>query len=236
MSFIVGQLDQAIDTRRVLDDPVLFSKETLGVELWSKQREILRALWDGQRRRRAELSQCREDEGRGGGHAWVGGAAGWLHGYNGTELGAGSGTSSDQSGPVSAVCTKRDLTQRSTIVPLCLRVTFLLNVARVRYACTRHHPRSSRRSPRSPTGRRHCSSGRVRSSRPLTTGYHAMTSGDQMILSSQRPAGDQMIPSSPPPAPASATARRGLRMSQGRSGRACRLPSDDRTRASRAAG
>ena len=47
MSFIVGQLDQAIDTRRVLDDPVLFSKETLGVELWSKQREILRALWDG---------------------------------------------------------------------------------------------------------------------------------------------------------------------------------------------
>ena len=34
----------------------------------------------------------------------------------------------------SGVCAKRDLTQRSTIVPLCLRVTFLLNVARVRYA------------------------------------------------------------------------------------------------------
>ena len=48
MSFLCGELRQGIDTRRVLDDPVLFSKEILGVELWSKQREILRALWDGQ--------------------------------------------------------------------------------------------------------------------------------------------------------------------------------------------
>ena len=47
MSFLSGQLIQALDTRRVLDDPILFSKEILGVELWSKQREILRALWDG---------------------------------------------------------------------------------------------------------------------------------------------------------------------------------------------
>ena len=80
-----------------------------------------------------------------------------------------------------------------------------------RGACeVRLHPASSEKlSPVAarPTGRRHCSSRRVRSSRPLTTGYHAMTSGDQMI------------PSSPPSAPASATARRGLRMSQGRSGR-----------------
>ena len=58
MSFLGQDLDQAIETRRVLDDPVLFSKEILGVELWSKQREILvvspdtteilRVLWDGQ--------------------------------------------------------------------------------------------------------------------------------------------------------------------------------------------
>ena len=47
MSFLSGQLIQAIDTRRGLDDPVLFSQDILGVELWSKQREILRALWDG---------------------------------------------------------------------------------------------------------------------------------------------------------------------------------------------
>ena len=110
------------------------------------------------------------------------------------------------------------------------------HISAERGACeVRLHPASSEKlSPVAarPTGRRHCSSRRVRSSRPLTTGYHAMTSGDQMILSSQRPsrdqmipssqrpAGDQIIPSSPPPAPASATAsRRGLRMSQGRSGR-----------------
>ena len=48
MSFMDGELNQAVATRRVLDDPVLFSKEILGLELWSKQREILRALWDGQ--------------------------------------------------------------------------------------------------------------------------------------------------------------------------------------------
>ncbi len=48
MSFLGGELRQGIDTRRVLDDPVLFSKEILGVELWSKQCEILQALWDGQ--------------------------------------------------------------------------------------------------------------------------------------------------------------------------------------------
>ena len=48
MSFLGQDLNQAIETRRVLDDPVLFSKEILGVELWSKQREILGALWDGQ--------------------------------------------------------------------------------------------------------------------------------------------------------------------------------------------
>ena len=47
MSFFLQDFKQASDTRRVLDDPVLFSKEILGVELWSKQREILRALWDG---------------------------------------------------------------------------------------------------------------------------------------------------------------------------------------------
>ena len=47
MSFLGGELRQGIDTRRVLDDPILFSKEILGVELWSKQREILGALWGG---------------------------------------------------------------------------------------------------------------------------------------------------------------------------------------------
>ena len=47
MSFFGERIRQAIDTRRVLDDPVLFSQEILGVELWSKQREILSALWDG---------------------------------------------------------------------------------------------------------------------------------------------------------------------------------------------
>ena len=48
MSLLLEQLKRATETRRVLDDPVLFSQEILGVELWSKQREILRALWDGQ--------------------------------------------------------------------------------------------------------------------------------------------------------------------------------------------
>ena len=48
VSFLLQDFDQAHATRRVLDDPVLFSKEILGVELWSKQREILGALWDVQ--------------------------------------------------------------------------------------------------------------------------------------------------------------------------------------------
>ena len=47
MSFFLEDFKQAAETRRVLDDPILFSKEILGVELWSKQREILSALWDG---------------------------------------------------------------------------------------------------------------------------------------------------------------------------------------------
>ena len=47
MSFYGDRLSQAIEIRRVLDDPVLFSQKILGVELWSKQREILGALWDG---------------------------------------------------------------------------------------------------------------------------------------------------------------------------------------------
>ena len=152
MSFLLQELRQASAPRRVLDDPVLFAKEILGVELWSKQREILGALWDGQDVDVQSCQRGRKDEGRCGGYARGGGASGRDRApHPDAAVGSGLGTSSDQSGPV-RVCAKRDLTQRSTIVPLCLRVTFLLNVARVRYACTRHRPRSSRRSPRGPTG------------------------------------------------------------------------------------
>ena len=151
MSFLSGELRQGIETRRVLDDPVLFAKEILGVELWSKQREILGALWDGQD---VDVQSCHS-----AGKTKVAAVAtlGWVARPGGFFVTTapsweqGPGTSSDQSEPV-RVCTKRDLTQRSTIVPLCLRVTFLLNVVRVSYACTRHHPRSSRRSPRGPRG------------------------------------------------------------------------------------
>ena len=47
MSFLLGDLDTAIASRRVPDDPVLFAKEILGVELRSKQREILARSGNG---------------------------------------------------------------------------------------------------------------------------------------------------------------------------------------------
>ena len=208
MSFYGGRLPQAITSRRVLDDPVLFSQDILGVELWSKQREILGALWDGQDVDVQSCQRGRKDEGRCGGYARVGGSSGQDRApHPDAAVGSGLGTSSDQSGPV-RVCAKRDLTQRSTIVPLCLRVTFLLNVARVRHACTRYHPRSSRRSPRGPTGRRHCSSQSCSLVAPPD---------NRLPRDDVRGSNDPLLPA---PALASATARRGLRMSQGRSGKA----------------
>ena len=172
MSFLGGELRQAIDTRRVLDDPVLFSKEILGVELWSKQREILSALWDGND---VDVQSCHS-----AGKTKVAAVAtlGWVARPGGCVV-----TTAPSWDPVrvrrqinldQCACVPRETSpngvrsSRSACV-----FTFLLNVAR---AVRRAVPR----------GNRHCSSRRARSSRPLTTGHHAMTPGDQMILSSQR--------------------------------------------------
>ena len=99
MSFLSGQLIQALDTRRVLDDPILFAKEILGVELWSKQREILRALWDGND---VDVQSChsagKTKVAAVATLAWVARPGGFVA-YHGADLGSGPGTSSDQFEP-----------------------------------------------------------------------------------------------------------------------------------------
>ena len=108
MSFFLEDFKQAAETRRVLDDPILFSKEILGVELWSKQREILGALWDGNDVDVQSCQRGRKDEGRCGGYARVGGSSGRDRApHPDAVVGSGLGTSSDLVWTSTRVCQER---------------------------------------------------------------------------------------------------------------------------------